>query len=312
MLKHVELILNHYITMSCLTCFLFDLFTDNNNIMGGADWACYNNPASTAYSYHLPPPPAPPSATAAASNAGYPVYETLSSDPANLQLPTVITDMQPFATSDYHPSALVPHIPPPMCSPNYTGGPKNEYESYNAAAGNWSNGYGNWSNGYNASYQYGSYAAQPQYSTHVHTPTMVLCPQLFSTYNQNEIHLHLHGTDKIEQCLGAENALTISSVSGNRPSIEIGIGTSDHEEQMQNRIGNGVDPHHSAHVVVSDASSLETDQRQAGSSNHLTEPGNDVSSVVGGNGSMEQHPHTTREGEEVWRPYEHATAPWPQ
>ncbi|XP_059223015.1 protein lozenge [Stomoxys calcitrans] len=290
---------------------------DTNNLMGAADWTGCTSSASAAYSYHhshlLPPPPAPPSATAAATNAAYAGYETLSSDPANLQLPTVITDMQPFCTpSEYHPSAIVPHIQPPMCSPNYTGGAKNEYESYNAAAAAGYSSYSNWSNGYN-NYQYGSCAAQPQYSTHAHTPTMVLYPQLFSTYNQNEIHLHLHGTDKIEQYLGGENALTISSLSGNRPSIEIGIGTSDHEqEQMQNRLGNGVmgnDPH-SNHVVVSDANSLEADQRQAGG-NHLTDPATDVGPVVGApNGAVEQHPHATREGEEVWRPYEQA--PWPQ
>ncbi|XP_061395656.1 protein lozenge-like [Musca vetustissima] len=295
--------------------------TNNNNLMGAADWTGCSTTATAAYSYHhshpLPPPPAPPSATAAAvaTNGVYPGYETLPSDPANLQLPTVITDMQTFcAPSDYHPTAMVPHIQPTMCSPTYAGGPKNEYESYNAAAAAGYSSYSNWSNGYNTSYQYGSCATQPQYPTHGHTPTMVLYPQLFSTYNQNEIHLHLHGTDKIEHYLGGENALTISSLSGNRPSIEIGIGTSDHEDQMQQNRG-AIDQ--SSHVVVTadGGNSMETDQRQSGggaaTANHLNESANDV--VVGTNGSVveqqQQHGHTTREGEEVWRPYE---ASWSQ
>ncbi|XP_011296368.1 protein lozenge [Musca domestica] len=287
---------------------------DNNNLMGAADWTGCSTTASAAYSYHhshpLPPPPAPPSATAAAAatNGVYPGYETLTSDPANLQLPTVITDMQTFcAPSDYHPTAIVPHIQPTMCSPTYAGGPKNEYDSYNAAAAAGYSSYSNWSNGYNTGYQYGSCATQPQYPTHGHTPTMVLYPQLFSTYNQNEIHLHLHGTDKIEHYLGGENALTISSLSGNRPSIEIGIGTSDHEDQMQNR---GVDPHQASHVVVTDGSGGaldQTDQRQTAAGG-LNEAGTDVTAVVNGP-VVEQHSHATREGEEVWRPYE---ASWSQ
>ena len=57
---------------------------------------------------------------------------------------------------------------------------------------------------------------------------MVLYPQLYSTVNQNQIHLHLHGTDKLEQYFGGENAFTISSIStgaaanNNRnPTVEI-------------------------------------------------------------------------------------------
>ncbi|XP_073833668.1 lozenge [Musca autumnalis] len=294
---------------------------DNTNLMGAADWTGCPSTASAAYSYHhshtLPPPPAPPSATAAsATNGVYPGYETLPTDPANLQLPTVITDMQTFcAPSDYHPTAIVPHIQQAMCSPTYGGGPKTEYDSYNAAAAAGYSSYSNWSNGYNTGYQYGGCATQPQYPTHGPTPTMVLYPQLFSTYNQNEIHLHLHGADKIEHYLGGgENALTISSLSGNRPSIEIGIGTSDHEDQMQNRLvnngGASNDPHQSSHVVITDGGNTmdQTDQRQTGATgaatNHLNETANDVGAVAGANASIEQHSHTTREGEEVWRPYE--------
>lgn len=64
---------------------------------------------------------------------------------------------------------------------------------------------------------------------------MVLCPQMFSTVNQNQIHVHLHGTgsEKLEQYLGSENGFNINSISsgGIRPSavpgIEIGIATHD-------------------------------------------------------------------------------------
>ena len=220
--------------------------------------------------------------------------------------------MQPYcATSDYHPGAIVPHVQPPICSPNYASTGKNEYDSYNTAAAGYS--YGNWSNGYN-NYQYGSCAGQPQYSAHT-AHTMVLYPQLISTYNQNEIHLHLHGTDKIEQYLGGESGLTISSLAGNRSSIEIGIDTSDHEDQMQNAnnnngVMNTADPHaHSG--VVTDPSNLEPDQRQA--QMHMTEQSADVSGVTGvttGVPSDQHTHHATREGEEVWRPY--VPTSWPQ
>lgn len=64
------------------------------------------------------------------------------------------------------------------------------------------------------------------------TPSVVLYPHLYSTVNQNQIHLHLHGDKAAEslQCTGEElaativansNNLTISS--GTRSSIEIGI-----------------------------------------------------------------------------------------
>ncbi|XP_065364861.1 protein lozenge [Calliphora vicina] len=293
---------------------------DNNNLMGAAEWTGYSSSMTSASAYssfhhphHLPPPPPPPSAaTAAATNSAYTGYESLTTDPANLHLPTVLTDMQPYcATSDYHPGAIVPHVQPPICSPNYSSAPKNEYDSYNAAAAGYSS-YSNWSNGYN-NYQYGSCAGQPQYSAHA-AHTMVLYPQLISTYNQNEIHLHLHGTDKIEQYLGGENALTISSLPGNRSSIEIGIGTSDHEDHMQNANTAGVmnsnDPH--THVVVTDPANLDADQRQT--QTHLADPVGDIN-VVGGGAvaagvTNEQHTHATREGEEVWRPY--VPTSWPQ
>uniref|UniRef100_T1GA71 Uncharacterized protein n=1 Tax=Megaselia scalaris TaxID=36166 RepID=T1GA71_MEGSC len=140
----------------------------------------------------------------------------------NFQL---LSDMQTFCpTTDYHHPAIAPagsSTQPPICSPTY-GSSKGDIDFNSTST---YPAYNNWSNGYN-NYQYGSCAPQSQYPPH-HTP-VVLYPQLYSTVNQNQIHLHLHGADKIEQYLGQENALTISSVPG-RTGIEIGIGTSDHE-----------------------------------------------------------------------------------
>uniref|UniRef100_A0A1B0C6D4 Runt domain-containing protein n=1 Tax=Glossina palpalis gambiensis TaxID=67801 RepID=A0A1B0C6D4_9MUSC len=316
----------------------------DNNLMGAAEWTGYtssvNTAASAAYSsyhhthhaHHLPPPPPPPAATAATSNASYSGYESLpTADPANLHLSSVLTDMQTFcASSDYHPGAIVPHVQAPICSPSYSAN-KTELDSFNASYPS----YNNWSNGYN-NYQYGSCTPQAQYSTHT-APTMVLYPQLYSTFNQNEIHLHLHGADKIEQYLGGDNALTISSLAGNRSSIEIGIGTSDHEDQssvtaLQNQststmLGNNDNSadqqhhnhnhhhhhhhhshhhhqQHSSHLGVTDGTTLESNPTQHDSrqpSTHITEQNTNVVNTVVG--TTESHTHTTREGEEVWRPY---------
>lgn len=45
---------------------------------------------------------------------------------------------------------------------------------------------------------------------------MVLYPQLYSTVNQNQIHLHLHATassDKIEQYLGSATAMDVNAAT---------------------------------------------------------------------------------------------------
>lgn len=197
------------------------LFTENQ-IMGAAEWTGYNTTGGTpTYSSYSTLQSTSAATVPYTYDAGNPMSEH-----HNFHLPAVLSDMQPFcSTTDYHHAAIAPgasSTQPPICSPTY-GSTKSDID-FNAASSY--SAYNNWSNGYN-NYQYSSCAPQTQYPPH-HTPTMVLYPQLYSTVNQNQIHLHLHGADKIEQYLGQDNSLTISSVPG-RAGIEIGIGTSDHE-----------------------------------------------------------------------------------
>lgn len=91
----------------------------------------------------------------------------------------------------------------------------------------WPNEVEQYSYGYN-NYQYPCQpSVQPQYTPAPAPPsqtTMVLYPQLYSTVNQNQIHLHLHGSDKlVEQYLGGTGAAipadnSFSSSMGNHRS----------------------------------------------------------------------------------------------
>lgn len=77
----------------------------------------------------------------------------------------------------------------------------------------WPNEMEQYNYGYNG-YQYSCPPpAQPQYPPTPGAPTqatMVLYPQLYSTVNQNQIHLHLHGSDKlVEQYLGGSAGTAI-------------------------------------------------------------------------------------------------------
>lgn len=72
---------------------------------------------------------------------------------------------------------------------------------------------------------------------------MVLYPHVYSTVNQNQIHLHLHsGAERIDQYLGtsttsAESGLTISS---GRSGIEIEVGAAT-QQSGQTRTGDPVE-----------------------------------------------------------------------
>lgn len=136
---------------------------------------------------------------------------------------TALVGIQHSASGNSPNSSLMP-----VCKTSEIDALGSSYASYN-----------NWSNGYN-NYPYAncgptppsgatSVPSQAQYTTtHPATaPTMVLYPQVYSTVNQNQIHLHLHGgTDKFEPYLNtATNGLSISSARSG--GIEIGIGTTD-------------------------------------------------------------------------------------
>lgn len=180
--------------------------------------------------------------------------------------------MQSFCPSEYHSigtsptnsTALVPAQPPAIGSPNNTGyaSKTSETDTLNPSY----TSYNNWSNGYN-NYQYGSCGpTQPQYPHAPHgAATMVLYPHVYSTVNQNQIHLHLHGTDKIEQYLSStENGLTISSARG---GIEIGIGTTDNP----NVIMDGETDHHQPNDM-GDVSQRDVGDQEVGDPSSVWRP----------------------------------------
>ncbi|KAM8718600.1 hypothetical protein ACLKA7_001329 [Drosophila subpalustris] len=179
----------------------------------------------------LPPPPPPPAAApvsvgsaSAMNHYSNPMggFDATSLDMGNYHISTMLPDIHGFSADPYQTAA----------SGCYGGtGSKSDLESisYGATPAAYNNAAA-WSNGYN-NYQYGSCSATAaQYGgTGGHAaappPPVVLYPQLYSTVNQNQIHLHLHSSEKLEQYLATDQQLTISSLAGNRSSIEIGLGT---------------------------------------------------------------------------------------
>lgn len=218
----------------------FYFFILESNLIGASEWATGytgHNSAATSYTPYSP----------IQTPSGY-TYESqaiLSPEHhANYHLPAVLPNDaglgQSYCPSEYHSgsTALIPHQQGMLqCPTTYSSAKTStEMEQYSS--------YNNWSNGYN-NYNYTPPCAtlptvpnptapvpqtvQSQYGTPHAQPTMVLYPQLYSTVNQNQIHLHLHGTDKLEQYFGGENAFTISSIStgaaannSRNPAVEIG------------------------------------------------------------------------------------------
>lgn len=143
--------------------------------MGAAEWTGYSSPAvGAAYT------PFPHS------------YEQSGVLPATLP-----NDGLAYNPSDYH-----------------CGSSTQNASSYNSSQFTsltpWSNEMEQYNYGYNG-YQYPCQpTAQAQYppaAAPSAQTTMVLYPQLYSTVNQNQIHLHLHGSDKlVEQYLGGTGA----------------------------------------------------------------------------------------------------------
>ncbi|XP_036218358.2 protein lozenge isoform X1 [Bactrocera oleae] len=201
--------------------------SEANALMGAADWttgySSYNTSAYSPYRPHNPYqyPHHTPTAAAPTNlpHCGYDpsVPTTLTTD-HGLTVPGMLTDMTSLC--DYPHSGMatatgtyMPHAQAPICSPNHYDAGKGELETLNTTYPT----YNNFANGYN-NYNYSSCAAQSGGYPGQAAATMVLCPKFYShTVNQNEIHVHVH-----------DNSL-ISSLTGYRSSIEIGIGTSDHE-----------------------------------------------------------------------------------
>jgi hypothetical protein len=122
-------------------------------------------------------------------------------------------------TPFYDQSSVVPSILPNdglayNPSEYHCGSSAQNASSYNgsqfAPLASWPNDVEQYNYGYNG-YQYSYPPPTPAQYTPATAPpgqaTMVLCPQVYSTVNQNQIHLHLHGSDKlVEQYLGGSNA----------------------------------------------------------------------------------------------------------
>ena len=149
--------------------------------MGAGEWTGYSSPAVGSYT-------------------PFQHYDQAGAVPAILP-----TDGISYNHSDYH------------C------GSAQNTSSYNGAQfaplTPWSNEVDQYNYGYNSSYQYSYQPPTPAQYTPASAPpgqaTMVLCPQVYSTVNQNQIHLHLHGTDKqlVEQYLGGSGAALQSDIS---------------------------------------------------------------------------------------------------
>lgn len=186
---------------------LIYVFTENN-LMGASEWTGYQH-SSTSYA-----------------------FQPSTYDQPGL-LPAVLpNDGLSYSSAEYHNSAA------PLAQ-------NSTYSSQYAPLTPWSNEMDqyNWSNSYNG-YQYScqpppppptaATVAQTQYPPNPNqaSTTMLLYPQLYSTVNQNQIHLHLHGTDKmVEQYLGGagstenNNSFSLSNSQSRNPAVEIEIGS---------------------------------------------------------------------------------------
>jgi hypothetical protein len=176
-----------------LSLFLAHSFTESN-LMGAAEWTGYSSP------------------TVASS---YPTSFQATSYDQSSMLPAVLPS-DTYNPNDYHCGSSV--------AQNASYGTTT---SQFAPLTPWPNEVDQYNYGYN-SYQYPCQPAstvQTQYPPppppappSQTQPTMVLYPQLYSTVNQNQIHLHLHGSEKfVEHYLGstvgsmpADNSFSLS------------------------------------------------------------------------------------------------------
>lgn len=129
-------------------------------------------------------------------------FSVLQEQPAQEYINTSLTSPPPMVNS-----AKADLIEPMICgSPRYSD--SNTY---------YPNSWGTNMN-YSNNYYYNNSNNNQQYINSPAPPTMVLYPHLYSTVNQNQIHLHLHGSaDKIDYI---NHDISLTST---RSSIEIGV-----------------------------------------------------------------------------------------
>ncbi|XP_061940755.1 runt-related transcription factor 1-like isoform X4 [Apis cerana] len=208
----------------------------NTGTAGSAEWTY----PSAAPSYPAPPVSSGGSFSPIPGGAfSYP-GEALSHHPTTepVPLPTVLpsdTSQQdtytPNCVSMYPShgasSTSLPLVPAKSSDPDIFAG---------GGTGSGSPGYhyGSWTSGPATPVPVASHNYNPNYQGYYNNPSqnyispapMVLYPQLYSTVNQNQIHLHLHGDLSEEQVTIAGSNLTISS---NR--LEIGVMGEENEQR---------------------------------------------------------------------------------
>nr|XP_022903487.1 runt-related transcription factor 1-like isoform X1 [Onthophagus taurus] len=90
---------------------------------------------------------------------------------------------------------------------------------------------------YPANYNYYNSANNNQQYLNSGSTTMVLYPHVYSTVNQNQIHLHLHGNaDKIDQYLNFNDSLSLTPVRGNLEANQSGNNSVEEVNQAHSQI----------------------------------------------------------------------------
>ncbi|XP_063704171.1 protein lozenge-like [Culicoides brevitarsis] len=184
--------------------------TQDTHLSHASEWTGYTGTTAAPYSY-----------------PSYPTYDNALMEHPSNYLPTVIPGVSdsPYASPEYPISntSVVQSSVPSCANASYPAHHVKQSELVDPSA----YGYNNWSN-YN---NFPNYApcAQSQYG--MPPAPLVVYPQVHSIVNQNQIHLHLHGTDKLDQFLGggSENALMIGATRTSTSS-EVGIG--DNQNQL--------------------------------------------------------------------------------
>ncbi|KAL6418359.1 hypothetical protein ACFW04_012186 [Cataglyphis niger] len=219
------LLTRNSVTVSCdLLRILRSVFHDIYTGAGTTEWTY----PSTAPTYPAPPVSSSGSYSPLPGGAfSYP-GESLSHHPTTepVPLPTVLSSENqqdtytPNCVSMYSghgtsPTTSLPLVPTRPSDPDiFAGGGTGNAGSPGYHYGSWTPGPATpvpvASHNYNPNYQ--GYYNNPSQNYITGPAPMVLYPQLYSTVNQNQIHLHLHGDLSEEQVTIAGGNLTISSI----------------------------------------------------------------------------------------------------